>query len=82
MSIRSIAGLVGLGVVAAMTSFAQVSPAVSKELRFVHAYPVASQHHRNVEWFTEQVTARTNGEVTFRVFPSAQLTVKWRAFAM
>lgn len=49
------------------------APAVAQELRFVHAYPVASQHHRNVEWFTTQVTERTDGEVTFRVFPSAQL---------
>lgn len=45
----------------------------AKELRFVHAYPTASQHHRNVEWFTQQVTEKTKGEVTFRVFPSAQI---------
>ncbi|MBC7133663.1 MAG: TRAP transporter substrate-binding protein [Roseovarius sp.] len=43
------------------------------ELRFVHAYPTASQHQRNVLWFTEQVTERTGGEVTFRIFPSAQI---------
>ena len=47
--------------------------AEAKELRFVHAYPVASQHHRNVEWYTQQVTERTNGEITFKVFPSAQI---------
>jgi TRAP-type C4-dicarboxylate transport system substrate-binding protein len=46
---------------------------MAKELRFAHAYPTASQHHRNAEWFTQQVTERTNGEVTFRLFPSAQL---------
>lgn len=45
----------------------------AQELRFVHAYPVASQHHRNVEWFTQQVTERTKEAVKFRVFPSAQL---------
>ena len=45
----------------------------ARELRFVHSYPTASQHQRNVEWFTKEVTERTKGGVTFKVFPSAQL---------
>lgn len=52
---------------------ASATDLMAKELRFVHAYPTASQHHRNAEWFTQQVTERTNGEVTFRLFPAAQL---------
>ncbi|EIE51588.1 hypothetical protein AL036_13395 [Salipiger aestuarii] len=47
--------------------------AQAAELRFVHAYPTASQHHKNVLWFTEQVSEKTDGEVTFRIFPSAQI---------
>ena len=47
--------------------------AEAKEFRFVHAYPTASQHNRNVEWFTQEVTKRSNGEITFKVFPAAQL---------
>lgn len=47
--------------------------AAAKELRFVHAYPTAAQHHKNVEWYTDEVTKRTDGSVTFRIFPSAQL---------
>lgn len=59
------------GVLAAVVfSHVQVE---ARELRFVHAYPTASQHHRNVEWFTKEVTERTKGAVTFKVFPSAQL---------
>ena len=62
--------------IAALATLASVSFTVSaeaKELRFVHAYPVASQHHRNVEWFTSEVTKRSNGDITFKVFPSAQI---------
>lgn len=60
-------------IAAAMAAAGLTAAAEAAELRFVHAYPVASQHHRNVEWFTQQVTERTKGEVTFRIFPSAQL---------
>ena len=63
------------GVAAAIGLTAMVSTAAlqAKELRFVHAYPVASQHNRNVEWYTQEVTKRSNGEITFKVFPSAQV---------
>jgi TRAP-type C4-dicarboxylate transport system substrate-binding protein len=72
--IRKATRLVTVGCVAAgVTAMSEVGDASATELRFVHAYPTASQHHRNVEWFTRQVTERTNGEVTFRVFPSAQI---------
>ncbi|MFG6637805.1 TRAP transporter substrate-binding protein [Sulfitobacter sp. 1A12126] len=47
--------------------------AQGKELRFVHAYPTAAQHHQNATWFADEVTKRTDGSVTFRIFPSAQL---------
>ena len=73
MFATSFTGPLKRAVLGALAIGAMSLPAVAQELRFVHAYPVASQHHRNVEWFTQQVTERTNGEVTFRVFPSAQI---------
>lgn len=65
--------LLHTGLAAALATLGLTSLAEAVEIRFVHGYPVASQHQRNVEWFTQQVTERTNGEVTFRIFPSAQL---------
>lgn len=70
---KSITGPLKRVVLGALAAGTIALPAAAEELRFVHAYPVASQHHRNVEWFTQQVTERTKGEVTFRVFPSAQI---------
>ena len=64
--------LSGTAIAAAM-ALALPLAAQAKELRFVHAYPTAAQHHQNVTWYTEEVTRRTNGSVTFRIFPSAQL---------
>lgn len=63
-------GFVAAGLFAA-GAFA--SGAAAKELRFVHAYPTASQHHKNVEWFSQAVTEKSGGDITFRVFPSAQI---------
>lgn len=65
--------IVRSGLVTALAALGFGAAAEAAELRFVHAYPVASQHHRNVQWYTEQVTERTKGDVTFRIFPSAQL---------
>lgn len=73
MSAKSITGPLKRAILGALAASAMTLPAMAQELRFVHSYPVASQHQRNVEWFTQQVTERTNGEVTFRVFPSAQI---------
>lgn len=66
--------IVATGIVSLFTlaSVSFTDTAEAKELRFVHAYPVASQHHRNVQWFTSEVTKRSNGDITFQVFPSAQ----------
>ena len=72
-AIRSVFRAAVLTAVATTMLLTVPGAATAKELRFVHAYPVASQHHRNVEWFTSEVTKRTNGEVTFRIFPSAQI---------
>lgn len=73
MTLMNHSRIVRSGVVAALAALGFGAAAEAAELRFVHAYPVASQHHRNVQWYTEQVTERTKGEVTFRIFPSAQL---------
>lgn len=73
MKLGFCARLVKAGLAAALATAGLSTMAEAAEIRFVHAYPVASQHHRNVQWYTEQVTERTNGEVTFRIFPSAQL---------
>ncbi|RAH96782.1 hypothetical protein DLJ53_31460 [Acuticoccus sediminis] len=64
-----------LGVAAAafLAAGLGATDADAKQLRFVHAYPTASQHHKNVQWFTQEVTKRTDGDVTFQVFPSAQV---------
>lgn len=73
MFARSLAAPLKRAVLGVLAAGTLALPALAQELRFVHAYPVASQHHRNVEWFTQQVTERTKGEVKFRVFPSAQI---------
>lgn len=73
MFARSFTGPLMRAALGVLAAGAMALPALAQELRFVHAYPVASQHHRNVEWFTQQVTERTKGEVKFRVFPSAQI---------
>lgn len=70
---RSVFSASVLTVLAVIMMLTEPNLVIAKELRFVHAYPVASQHHRNVEWFTSEVTKQTNGEVTFRIFPSAQI---------
>lgn len=60
-------------ILAVIAAFVASTTIDARELRFVHGYPTASQHQRNVEWYTSEVTKRTNGEVTFKIFPAAQL---------
>ncbi|NYT63830.1 TRAP transporter substrate-binding protein DctP [Alcaligenaceae bacterium] len=70
---KFITTIAALNIAVAATAMLGSSAVEARELRFVHGYPTASQHQRNVEWFTEQVTERTGGKVTFKIFPAAQL---------
>jgi len=42
-------------------------------LTFAHAHPVADSQHLAAERFAEQVSRRTEGEVSVRIFPNGQL---------
>ncbi|WP_082835266.1 TRAP transporter substrate-binding protein [Brachybacterium sp. sponge] len=75
ISRRSLLSSVALGATAAALSgcargTANPSPSV---LRLGHAYGVGSLQNRASELFAEEVSARSNGEITVEIFPSGQL---------
>ena len=74
ISRRSLLSSVALGATAAALSWcargtANPSPSV---LRLGHAYGVGSLQNRASELFAEEVSARSNGEITVEIFPSGQ----------
>ena len=54
----------------------------SYEMRLVHAYPVHTQHGRNMEFFADLTEKLTDGRLTVTVYPNAELGPISQEFSM
>lgn len=62
-----------IGFVAAAVLLASTSMSMAMELKFAHAAPATDLQQKLAEFFAEEVSTKTDGEVTVLVFPQGQL---------
>lgn len=62
-----------LGLATAVTLFSATAGLAQTTLRFAHPVPETDPQHTMAVFFAEELSKRTNGEITVQIFPSGQL---------
>ncbi len=62
-----------LGLAAAVTLLTTTAGVAQTTLRFAHPVPESDPQHVMAEFFAEELSARTDGEITVQIFPNGQL---------
>ncbi|SDR48554.1 DctP family TRAP transporter solute-binding subunit [Pseudovibrio sp. Tun.PSC04-5.I4] len=62
-----------IGFVAAAVLLASTSMSMAMELKFAHAAPATDLQQQLAEFFAEEVSTKTDGEITVLIFPQGQL---------
>ncbi|MGF1561103.1 MAG: sialic acid TRAP transporter substrate-binding protein SiaP [Geminicoccaceae bacterium] len=61
------------GVLTAWASFALLSQAEARDLKWAHVYETGSSYHQCAEWAADEFASRTDNRHTIEVFPASSL---------